>query len=330
MVSTGSRASSIERTPTLDWNLLIDLGEQAVRGRAALRRIAALMEILDLQIPETLAKHAKAHRGESLLYLGERRIHGAHGTRLPRWAVLDNIGAAALARGDRPLMISNAIIRQYAVGQQVDVEVAGQDVVLHYALALLNEAGLIGRDAHDTPGPLLFKGGTALRKCVFGSTGRFSQDIDLDATHKNGFEAQIEAELAQRSPYHEIIFQIAAFRYSQEDNFSGTIAYEHPHGNGAFELQISYRLDPVLNPRDLTLAQQPYFPRVECGIPDPLRLGPLRDDRREDHGLQPPPRRLSQGYLRPLPLGRQTLLRPTRAPSRRAGGMDRPTRQSSL
>ncbi|MGO9248922.1 MAG: hypothetical protein ACLP7W_10080, partial [Solirubrobacteraceae bacterium] len=82
--------------PNLDWNLLIDLGERAVRGRAALRRIAALMEILDLQIPETLAKRAKAHRGESLLYLGERRIHGARGTHLPRWAVLDNIGAAAL------------------------------------------------------------------------------------------------------------------------------------------------------------------------------------------------------------------------------------------
>lgn len=171
-------------------------------------------------------------------------------------------------------MIPNAIIRQYAVGQQVDAEVAGQDVVLHYALALLNEAGLIGRDAHDTPGPLLFKGGTALRKCVFGSTGRFSEDIDLDATHKNGFEAQIEAELARRSPYHEIIFQIAAFRYSQEENFSGTIAYEHPDGNGTFELQISYRLDPVLKPRDLPLAQQPYFSRVECGIPTLYGLDP--------------------------------------------------------
>jgi predicted transcriptional regulator of viral defense system len=82
--------------PNLDWSLLIDLGEQAVRGRAALRRIAALLEILDLQIPAKLAKHAQAHRGESLLYLGERRILGAQGTRLPRWGVIDNIGASAL------------------------------------------------------------------------------------------------------------------------------------------------------------------------------------------------------------------------------------------
>ncbi|MGO9448922.1 MAG: hypothetical protein ACLQQB_05990 [Solirubrobacteraceae bacterium] len=82
--------------PTLDWDLLIELGEQAVRGRAALRRLAALMEILDLQIPKAVAKHAQARPGESLLYLGERRIFGAHGTRLSRWAVIDNIGAETL------------------------------------------------------------------------------------------------------------------------------------------------------------------------------------------------------------------------------------------
>ena len=82
--------------PSLNWSLLVDLGERAVRGRAALRRIAALLEILDLEIPQTLAKHAQARRGESLLYLGERRILGAHGPRLPRWAVVDNVGADVL------------------------------------------------------------------------------------------------------------------------------------------------------------------------------------------------------------------------------------------
>lgn len=49
-------------------------------------------------------------------------------------------------------MIANALIRQYAVGQQIDAEVAGQDIVLHYALALLNDAGLLGLDAR--PGPV--------------------------------------------------------------------------------------------------------------------------------------------------------------------------------
>lgn len=167
-------------------------------------------------------------------------------------------------------MLARQVVRQYAAGQRIALEVADQEVVLHYALALLNEAGLLGyRVGDDAPGPLLFKGGTALRKCVFGSTGRFSQDIDLDATHTNGFEAEIERAVGDLSPYHDIDFRIAGFRYSDDGNFSGTVAYEHESGSGIFELQISYRLDPILDPIELRLQNQPYFSRLECGI---LRL----------------------------------------------------------
>ncbi len=80
----------------LDWSLLVLLGEQTIRGRAAFRRIAALMETLDLQIPPVLARQAKPRSGEPLLYLGPRRVFGAQGVRLARWAVLDNIGAGVL------------------------------------------------------------------------------------------------------------------------------------------------------------------------------------------------------------------------------------------
>lgn len=172
-------------------------------------------------------------------------------------------------------MLPRQAIRQYAAGQRIAVEVADQEVVLHYALAFLNEAGLIGyRADDDAPGPLLFKGGTALRKCVFGSTGRFSQDIDLDATHANGFEAEIERAIGDLSPYYGIEFRIAGFRYSTEGNFSGTVAYEHSAGSGLFELQISYRLDPILDPVELHLQNQPYFRRVECGTPRLYGLDP--------------------------------------------------------
>lgn len=164
-------------------------------------------------------------------------------------------------------MVAPAIVRQFASGQSIALEVADQEVVLHYALALLNQAGLVGRRPDGTVGPLLFKGGTALRKCVFGSTGRFSQDIDLDATTRNGFEAEIEEALASRRPFHGIELTIARFRYSAEGNFSGTVAYEHEHGTGVFELQISYRLDPILDPVDLVLAPQSYFRRVEFAPP---------------------------------------------------------------
>jgi uncharacterized protein len=172
-------------------------------------------------------------------------------------------------------MLPPALVRQYAVGQNIDVAVADQEIVLHYALALLNAERLIAPPADDTPpGPLLFKGGTALRKCVFGSTGRFSQDIDLDGTHRNGFEAQIEAAFAAHNPYHGIRFAVPNFRYSQDDNFSGTVNYEHPNATGAFELQISYRLEPVLEPRALTLVTQGYFARVECGVPELFGIDP--------------------------------------------------------
>ncbi len=172
-------------------------------------------------------------------------------------------------------MLPPALVRQYAVNQRIDVTVADQEVVLHYVLALLNAEGLIGtRPGSTTNGPLLFKGGTALRKCVFGSTGRFSEDVDLDATHHNGFEAEIEAAFAAHDPYHGIHFSVPDFRYSQDENFSGTVRYEHQDGAGTFELQISYRLEPILEPRALSLVQQGYFAHVECGVPGLFGLDP--------------------------------------------------------
>lgn len=61
-------------------------------------------------------------------------------------------------------MIAQAFVRQFAAGQKIDLDVADQEVVLHYALARLNEIGLVGYPpGEQTPGPLLFKGGTALR-----------------------------------------------------------------------------------------------------------------------------------------------------------------------
>lgn len=165
-------------------------------------------------------------------------------------------------------MVPLAVVRQYAAGQQIAAEVADQEIVLHYALGLLNHAGLVGRTSQAGPaGPLLFKGGTALRKCVFGSSGRFSQDIDLDATQENGFEAVIEHAIASNNPFHGVAFSIPQFRYSEDGNFSGTIKYEHENGAGGFELQISYRMTPILESRDLEIQTQAYFARVEFEAP---------------------------------------------------------------
>jgi hypothetical protein len=45
---------------------------------------------------------------------------------------------------------------------------------------------------------------------------------------------------------------------------------------GVFELQISYRLDPILEPIELRLQSQPYFKQAEpeCGVPRLFGLDP--------------------------------------------------------
>ncbi len=61
-------------------------------------------------------------------------------------------------------MVAPVFVRQFAVSHRIDLDVAEQEIVLHYALALLNEAGLVGTAPGErTPGALLLKGGTALR-----------------------------------------------------------------------------------------------------------------------------------------------------------------------
>ncbi len=171
-------------------------------------------------------------------------------------------------------MVPNAIVRQFAAGQNIAPDVADQEIVIVYALALLNEAELTGVLPNGRRGPLLFKGGTALRKCVFGSTGRFSVDIDFDAERSNGYEAEIERVFRQRSPYQGIGFDIPDFRYSQDGNFSATIAYRHGHGGGRFELQISYREVGILLPRPLRLVDQSYFRHLEIPLPALWGLDP--------------------------------------------------------
>ena len=52
-----------------------------------------------------------------------------------------------------------------------DKLVAERDVVLTYALHAVLEAGVMEH--------LAFKGGTCLRKLIFDSTGRFSEDLDF-------------------------------------------------------------------------------------------------------------------------------------------------------
>jgi predicted transcriptional regulator of viral defense system len=79
-----------------DWRRFAGLAESLSRGRAAARRIAALLEILGRPVPAALAELASADRATPLIYLGSTRVHGRRGEILSRWQVLVNIGPEAL------------------------------------------------------------------------------------------------------------------------------------------------------------------------------------------------------------------------------------------
>lgn len=79
-----------------NWVTVVRLRQHTSRPRPRLRRLAAMLEILGHAVPDELERVATALPGESLLYLGERRIHGAKGPRLARWQVVVNVDPGIL------------------------------------------------------------------------------------------------------------------------------------------------------------------------------------------------------------------------------------------
>ncbi|MBI4677954.1 MAG: nucleotidyl transferase AbiEii/AbiGii toxin family protein [Elusimicrobia bacterium] len=66
-------------------------------------------------------------------------------------------------------MIEKRYADLFMQGAQVGFEVAEREIVLTYVLRILDDAGLLKS--------LAFKGGTCLRKCVYGKETRFSGDL---------------------------------------------------------------------------------------------------------------------------------------------------------
>jgi predicted transcriptional regulator of viral defense system len=79
-----------------NWASVIRLAENSSHGRASLRRIAALLELLGHDVPESLVQEATARPGETALYLADRKTSGARGERLPQWNVVVNVRPSAI------------------------------------------------------------------------------------------------------------------------------------------------------------------------------------------------------------------------------------------
>ena len=113
---------------------------------------------------------------------------------------------------------------------------------------------------------LAFKGGTCLRKLIFGSSGRFSEDLDftLDSDRPDD---DVLTELVQvfNTEHHGIKFTFAEYYKTEADtSFGGDVLYQHAWNDaGHFRLQVSLRERPTLPVVAGTMKPQAYFSHLE-------------------------------------------------------------------
>jgi predicted nucleotidyltransferase component of viral defense system len=144
-----------------------------------------------------------------------------------------------------------------------DKLVAERDVVLTYALRALLDAGLMNH--------LAFKGGTCLRKLIFGSAGRFSEDLDftLDSDEPEDDVLARVVETFSRE-HHGITFALDDYYKTDGDtSFGGDVLYRHAWNDaGRFRLQVSLRERPTLPVVALAMKPQGYFGQLEFALFD--------------------------------------------------------------
>jgi len=139
-----------------------------------------------------------------------------------------------------------------------DRTLAEREVLLTYTLQSLHEAGLSGK--------LAFKGGTCLRKMVFGEEGRFSEDLDF--TLRAGLDRDDVAQ--EVLDFFDATEERRGVRYQVDDwyvtdeSFGGRIAYAHVHtSRGLFKLDISFREAPTLPVLPRPPVDQGYFRHLD-------------------------------------------------------------------
>ena len=159
-------------------------------------------------------------------------------------------------------MIEEKFVDLYARNSGLrDKLVAERDVVLTYALRALLDAGLMNH--------LAFKGGTCLRKLIFGSAGRFSEDLDftLDSDEP---EDDVLARVVETfsHEHHGITFALDDYYKTDGDtSFGGDVLYRHAWNDaGRFRLQVSLRERPTLPVVALAMKPQAYFGQLEFDL----------------------------------------------------------------
>ncbi len=131
-------------------------------------------------------------------------------------------------------MIADKFVDLYARNSGLrDKLVAERDVVLTYALRALEDAGV---SAH-----LAFKGGTCLRKTVFGSAGRFSEDLDftLDSNEADD-DVLVRVVEAFNREHYGITFTFDEYYKTDGDtSFGGEVLYRPAYHASTLPLSSS-------------------------------------------------------------------------------------------
>ena len=139
-----------------------------------------------------------------------------------------------------------------------DKLVAERDIVLTYALRSLIDDGVMEN--------LAFKGGTCLRKMIFGSAGRFSEDLDFTLDSERP-EDDVLLELVEclNREHYDISFVLGEYYKTDGDtSFGGDVTYTHAWNDaGRFRLQVSLRERPTLPVRPMAMKHQAYFSHFE-------------------------------------------------------------------
>lgn len=156
-------------------------------------------------------------------------------------------------------MIEDKFIDLYARGSGLrDKLIAERDVVLTYALRSLIDTEAM-RD-------VAFKGGTCLRKMVFGASGRFSEDLDftLDSDRLKD-DVLLGIVETFNGEHYGIRFTFDEYYMTDDDtSFGGDVLYRHAWNDaGRFRLQVSLRERPTLPVALRPLLYQAYFEYLE-------------------------------------------------------------------
>lgn len=154
-------------------------------------------------------------------------------------------------------MIHKKTVDRYAHQSGVrDQLVAEREVVLTYALHAMLEGKALDL--------LAFKGGTCLRKVVFGSTGRFSEDLDFTLCADDDQAALTAIYEVFNTKHHGIRFALGNEWYETDDGFGMQVPYSHEwNSSGKFRLQVSTREKPTLPVSSCPIVEQLYFKDLE-------------------------------------------------------------------